>query len=102
MAGGNEFKVVFDAMDTAKGDALRTASQLNDQMGEQVSKMQGLLGGGAWGDDAAEAHFQAHQIRQKATGYHTDGITAEGTAYGNVGEIGQQTLRQAMNIVSNI
>ena len=101
MAGGDEFKVVFDLMDSARADAQRTASQISQSADEQVNRMQGMLGG-AWGDDAAEASFQSYQMRQKATGYHVDGMNAEGTAYGNVGDIGQQTLRQAINIVSSI
>ena len=97
----DEFKIVFDSMHTAKSDALQTADKINQHSGEQTSKMHGVLGS-AWGDDAAEAAFQSYQMRQKATGYHTDGVNSEGTAYGNVADIGQQTLRQAINIVSNI
>jgi hypothetical protein len=97
----DEFKIVFDSMQTARSDAQRTANQISQSAGEQVNRMQGVLGG-AWGDDAAEAAFQSYQMRQKATGYHTDGMNAEGSAYGNVADIGQQALRQAINIVSNI
>jgi hypothetical protein len=97
----DEFKIVFDAMHTAQSDAQRTAAQISEHAGEQTSRMQGMLGG-AWGDRAAEVALQSYQMRQKATGYHTDGVNAEATAYGNVGEIGQQTLNQAINIVSNI
>lgn len=98
---GDEFKIVFDAMDTARTDAQRAAAQISAGADEQTSRMQNMLGG-AWGDAAAEASLQSYQMRQKATGYHTDGMNAEGVAYGNVSEIGQQTLRQAINIVSNI
>lgn len=98
----DEFKIVFDAMQTAQSDAQRTANQISQSASEQANRMQSTLGSGAWGDDAAEAAFQSYQMRQKATGYHTDGMNAESAAYGNVHDIGHQTLQQAKNIVSNI
>lgn len=98
---GDEFKIDFPTMDEARADGLRTAAQISDSAHEQTTRMQGMLGA-AWGDNAAEAAFQSYQMRQKATGYHTDGINAEATAHGNVGELGQQTLSQVTSLMSSI
>jgi uncharacterized protein YukE len=101
VASGGEFKIVFDAMASAQADVRATAGHIADSADEQLHRMQNTLGSG-WGDEAAEESFQAYQLRQKETGYHVDGLNAEGTAYGNVEQIGQQTLGQAVNIVRNI
>ncbi|GIG55881.1 hypothetical protein Lfu02_02530 [Longispora fulva] len=90
----DRFKVDFNAMDTARSDAHRAASDIGNRADEQVRLMQGVYGSG-WDDDTAEDALQQHQQRQKMTGYHTDGLNGEGDAYGNIGQIGQDTLNQA-------
>ncbi|SDY88462.1 hypothetical protein SAMN05216215_10383 [Saccharopolyspora shandongensis] len=98
MSTGGEFKIVFDMMGTAMSDAQKTAAQIGDYFDGQVQQAMNIN----HFDEAHQQMSQSYQLRQKETGYWQEGLNSEGNAYGNVGDIGNQTLRQAINIVTNI
>ena len=98
MASGDEFQVVFDAMDSAFSNAQKAGSEISNQVEEQTHRMQNMLSG-AWTDAAADANVVSYQLQQKLAGAHVDAMHAEGNAFRQVGEIGQNTLQQALRIV---
>ncbi|MGV9297356.1 MULTISPECIES: hypothetical protein [Amycolatopsis] len=100
MTSGDEFKVVFESMETAFSNAGKTAAELTQHSEEQTSRMRNMLSG-QWTGAVADANTQAYQMQQKRTGEHADATHAEGVAYRQVGEIGQNVLQQAMRIVQS-
>lgn len=97
MSGG-EFKIVFDAMDQASGFAHKTSAQVQQQADDAVTWM-GQAAGDFWDDDAGQENYASYGMVQSHTNEHTDQLRREGTAFTNVGHIGQSTRSAAMNAV---
>lgn len=98
MIGGDQFKVVFGIMDAAKADIQQTAAQHIQSAEDQLHRMLATRDGD-WFDEAADEAAQMYQYAQKHTTAYADSMTAEGTSYGNVVDIGMQTLSKVKGII---
>ncbi|GAB3465079.1 hypothetical protein [Actinophytocola sediminis] len=101
MMGGDQFKIVFDTMETAKADLQQTASQHTQSAGDQLNRMMATRDGD-WFDQAADESAQMYQYAQKQAGDYADQMTAEGVSYGNVADHGMNTLATVKGIIGRM
>ncbi|MER7274619.1 hypothetical protein ABT369_09200 [Dactylosporangium sp. NPDC000244] len=99
--GTEDVKIVFSPMAQLQSGAHQTAGQLEGHADDLLHRMRATVGNG-WDDDAANAQLEQYQLVRKNTGYHIAALNAEGAAYGEVLDIGQQTLSRVMRLVSGM
>lgn len=101
MIGGDQVKIVFETMETAKADLQNTASQHIQSAGDQLNRMLATRDGD-WFDEAADEAAQMYQYAQKQSGDYADMMTNEGNSYGHVGDHGRNTLSTVKSIIGRI
>ncbi|WP_340683436.1 hypothetical protein LCL61_33420 [Amycolatopsis coloradensis] len=100
MNGGDHFKIVYEAMNTAGRDIQNTAAQIGQAAEDQVARMRNTIGAG-WGGNNAEEMGQQFALMQKRTGYHVDGMNQSGRDYDSVSHIGQTCEGRVSNIINS-
>ncbi|WP_143267052.1 hypothetical protein [Amycolatopsis thailandensis] len=95
----DQLKIVYETMSTAGRDIETTAAGIGQSAQDQLTRMQNIIGAG-WGDANAEQMGQQFAMMAKRTGYHVDGMNANGQGYHNVRHIGESHEAHVNNIVN--